>query len=97
MRAIVNKDGSMGYLDIPEMPTDIAEGAPEQYPHRVAELIHERYTYDAEAAMAAKHRRCYIGLCSEEEAETLKSEAIEFEKYREQCKIQARKDCGIIQ
>lgn len=63
---------------------------PSDYDRRVAELIHERYSYDAEAAMAAKHRRCYLGLCDTAEAEALKVEAIEFEAYREQCKSLAR-------
>lgn len=69
---------------------------PEDYDRRVSELIHERYTYDQEAAMAAKHRRCTIGLCSEIEKKQLMDEAIEFENYRDQCKIQAREECGII-
>lgn len=73
-------------------PTKIT---PSDYDRRVAELIHERYSYDAEAAMAAKHRRCYIGLCSKEEGDALKVEAVEFEKYREKCKIQARAECGM--
>jgi len=92
-KSIVNHKGFVE--EITTLDISINELRPKDYDRRVAELIHERYTYDAEAAMAAKHRRCYIGLCSKEEGDALKVEAIEFEKYRENCKIQAREECGM--
>lgn len=80
--------------DVDEVPP--TKLTPSDYDRRVAELIAERYSINDQLAFSL-NRMCVFdaNMLPRPKCEEYNAEYYAYQQFREQCKIQARKDCGI--
>lgn len=65
------------------------------YNQMVVNFIREKYSSDDEFSINSKSMNIYLGLCSDEQKNIWTKEIKDFSVYREECKLKAKKICGI--
>lgn len=93
-----SEDGNpiIEYYDVEETPIPPITYTPEQYNSKVAKLIANKYSFADEGAFLANYARVTSGIEIDPiKAQQYTDEFFAFQEFRTQCKIQARKDCGI--
>lgn len=93
-KSIVNSEGIVEEINTPDLNDPYLVVL--DYDSRVAELIAEKYSINDQLAFSL-NRMCVFdaNMLPMPKCEEYNNEYYAYQQFREQCKIQARKDCGI--